>query len=145
MPCPFWFADFWFPGFFILHDFHRTVFFHNRVVFISNHFNDIRSNRVFRVDPLTRFRGRTFAGIGAPRSGNFIPTGVPRSEERIFHGPREHWVPGNRMISPPNRPRGMMSPPSPGSLTGPPAAHSGRMGAPPSHGGRSFTGHGHGR
>jgi hypothetical protein len=158
VPFPFWYADFWFPGFFVLHDFHKTVFIHNRVGFVSNHFNDIRFHRAFRIDPLTRFRGRTFAGIGASRSRNFMSTGVPRSEERIFHGPREHWVPGNRMISPPNRPRGMMRPPSAGSFNappsrpaGPPATSHGGMGVPhshegsPSHGGQGFQGRGRGR
>jgi hypothetical protein len=129
------------------------------VGFVSNHFNDVRFHRAFRVDPLTRFTGRTFAGIGAPRSGNFISTGVPRSEMRIFHGPREHWVPGNGMINPPNRPRGMIRPPSQGNLSGPPsrsersggppaaspAAPSGRIGAPTSGGGQSFPGRGRGK
>ena len=34
VPFPFWCADVWFPGFFILHDFHRTVFIGNRLVFV---------------------------------------------------------------------------------------------------------------
>ncbi len=155
VPFPFWYSSFWFPGFFVLHDFHKTVFIHNRVGFISNHFNDVNFHRVFRIDPLTRFSGRTFAGIGAPRSGNFMSTGVPRSEMRIFHGPREHWVPGSGMISPPNRPRGMIRPPSQGNLTGPPsrpgrpagpsATHSGGRGGPPSGGRQNFPGRDRGR
>jgi hypothetical protein len=145
VPFPFWCSSFWFPGFFVLHDFHKIVFIHNRVEFVSNHFNDVRFHRVFRIDPLTRFRGRTFAGIGAPRSGNFISTGVLRSEVRIFHGSREHWGPGSGMINPPNRPRGMMRPPSQNSFTGPPSSPTGRIGVPPSGGGQNFPGRGRGR
>jgi len=87
VPYPFWCYGFWFPGFFVLHDFHRVVNVHNRAVFVSNHFNDVNAHRVFRVDPVTRFNGRTFAGIGAPRTGGFVSTGVPRSDRRIFNAP----------------------------------------------------------
>jgi hypothetical protein len=88
VPYPFWWGGFWFGGFFILNDFHRHFRDHDRGIFISNHFNDVRSHRVFRVDPVNRFRGRTFAGIGAPRANNFISTGVKGSPERIFNRDR---------------------------------------------------------
>jgi hypothetical protein len=92
VPCPFWWVDFWFAGFFILHDFHRIEFVNHRTVFISNHFNDIREHRVFRVDAVSRFHGRTFAGIGASHRGSFISTGVPRSERTIFNGTRTRMM-----------------------------------------------------
>jgi len=90
VPCPFWWGDFWFGGFFILRDFHRVVTINNKVVFISNHFNDIQTHRVFRIDPVTRFKGRSFAGIGASRNRTFIDTGIAGSERNIFnsHGQR---------------------------------------------------------
>ena len=112
VPSPFWWYDFWFPGFFILNDFHRTVLINHRVVFVSNHFNDFRSHRVFRVDPGSRFRGRTFAGIGAGNRRGFIATGVRRSERTIFNGPRTRTVPGARMIGPATR-GGRMTGPAP--------------------------------
>ena len=59
VPYPFWCRGFWFPGFFVLHDFHRHFVVHNRVKFVSNHFNDVKSNRAFRVDPRMRFSGKT--------------------------------------------------------------------------------------
>ena len=99
VPYPFWCRGFWFPGFFVLHDFHRHFVVHNRVKFVSNHFNDIKTNRAFRVDPVVRFSGKTFAGIGAPRSKNFISTGVPRSDREVFNAPRARMAPG--MVSPP--------------------------------------------
>ncbi len=118
VPCPFWWSDFWFAGFFILHDFHRIEFVNHRAVFITNHFNDIRDHRVFRVDAISRFNGRSYAGIGAPHTGrtvagtgaphngrtvtgrgtpnsnrgNYISTGVPRSERTIFNGTRTRMM-----------------------------------------------------
>ena len=111
VPCPFWWFDFWFPGFFVLRDFHRVVFVNSRVVFVSNHFNDVRVHRVFRVDPVTRFSGRTFAGIGVANRRGFIPTGVSRSERTIFNGSRSRMVPSGRMMTPGGR---MMPAPSGG-------------------------------
>lgn len=98
VPSPFIYAGFWFGGFFILHDFHRNLVVHNRVVFVSNHFNEIRSHRVFRVDPMARFNGRTFRGIGAPRGHAFLSTGVPNSERRVFHAPHERPATGMRTV-----------------------------------------------
>jgi len=88
VPYPFWWSEFWFPGFFILRDFHRHVHVRNHFVIITNHFNDVRRNRVFRIDPGDRFRGRSYAGIGARPSRGFISTGVPRSSHTIFNAPR---------------------------------------------------------
>ena len=102
VPYPFWWYGFWFPGFFILNDFHRPIFIGNRWCFISNHFNDFRAHRVFRVDPVGRFRGRTFAGIGVTGRKGFIATGVPRSERRIFNAPRTR-VPEGKTFGQPSR------------------------------------------
>jgi hypothetical protein len=98
IPYPFWWAGFWFPGYFILHDFHRSFHAHNRVSFVSNHFNDSRSHRVHRVDPVARFNGRTFAGIGVSNRRGFISTGVPRSQRSIFNAPHSQAAPGMRPL-----------------------------------------------
>ncbi|MGZ6237383.1 MAG: hypothetical protein ACXWMJ_08715 [Syntrophales bacterium] len=122
IPYPFWCSGFWFPGFFVLHDFHRTIIVNNRVVFISNHFNDVRKHRVFRIDPVARFNGRTFAGIGVKSKKGFISTGVPRSETRIFHAPREQMPPGTRLVSPPPRSSAVMGAPTGGARPASPPA-----------------------
>jgi len=102
VPYPFWGWNFWFPGFFILGDFHRVVHFHNRVEIISNHFVDHRTNRIVRIDPLRRFNGRTFAGIGAPHDARrFISPGVRGGNTTIFRGSRERAMTGGRKTSPP--------------------------------------------
>jgi hypothetical protein len=121
VPYPFWCRGFWFPGFFVLHDFHRHFIVRNKVVFVSNHFNDVKTNRVYRVDPRMRFSGTTYAGIGAPRSKNFISTGAPRSDRDVFNAPRTRMTPG--MVSPPWGTPGTKTPPPwgvPGPKTGPP-------------------------
>lgn len=118
VPFPFWWSSFWFPGFFVLHDFHKTVIVNTRVVFVSNHFRDVRIHRVFRIDPAARFQGRTFGGIGAPRTRGTVSTGVPGSERRIFN----NGIP--RTLAP--------------GIAAPPRSPSGRTGSPPSsRGGRS--------
>lgn len=132
VPYPFWWFGFWFPGFFILNDFHRIVVVNNNVVFISNHFNDFRTHRVFRIDPVSRFRGRTFAGIGAPRTRGFINTGVPRSGRTIFNAPRTRSWPGTGMGRTSTRGRG--------SIGIPPPSGGRRMGAPPSTRGMEMKG-----
>ncbi len=134
VPCPFWCSGFWFPGFFVLHDFHRIHHFHNRVVVITNHFNDVKTPRVFRIDPVARFSGKTFAGIGVPSTRGFISTGVPRSERTIFNGPRALKATG-RTVSPPSAGRRAAPTIRGGGVHVPPAG-GGRMGAPPSGGGR---------
>lgn len=101
VPYPFWGWNFWFPGFYILTDFHRVVHIHGRVEVISNHFVDHRTNRVVRIDPLRRFNGRTFAGIGAPHDARrFISPGVRGENETIFRGARERAMTEGRRTYP---------------------------------------------
>ena len=63
VPYPFWYTGFWFPGFFILTDFHC----HHGHHFITNHFTDPKTHASVRVDPTTRATGaaaRTPGGTG---------------------------------------------------------------------------------
>jgi hypothetical protein len=141
VPYPFWWYDFWFPGFFILNDFDRVVHFHHRAEIISNHFNDFRHHRVFRVDPLDRFRGRTYAGIGAPRRGHFISPGVRNGATSIFNRNRMSPPSAGRTFRAPSGGRTFRAP-SGGRSFGSPSG--GRTFSAPS-GGRSFGGPSGGR
>ncbi len=73
VPYPFWWWDFWFPGFFVLvdfdghhhghhhdghHDGHRDG--HGDRDFVSNHFRDPATGRTSRIDPAHRAQGGTF-------------------------------------------------------------------------------------
>jgi hypothetical protein len=152
VPFPFWCSGFWFPGFFVLHDFHKTVIINRRPVFVSNHFRDVRAQRVFRIDPADRFRGKTFGGIGSSRMSGRISTGVPGSERRIFNNPPPRNIPrapagpprspGQRMVAPPSRssapvpapapvPRAARPMPPPGSGAGATPPRRGEMATPP--------------
>lgn len=64
MPYPFWWTDFWFPGFFILVDFnvrvHHHAHGHDHGELISNHFHDPRSGKTNRISPANRIHGGAF-------------------------------------------------------------------------------------
>jgi hypothetical protein len=71
VPYPFWCSGFFFSGFFVLHDFYRTVFFGHRTFVVTNHFFDRRTRRVAVIDPVRRMRGsRSWVASGiSPRRG----------------------------------------------------------------------------
>jgi len=100
VPYPFWWSGFSFGGYFILNDFHRHFRDHGHVRHVSNHFNDTNAHRVFRIDPIKRTSGRTFAGIGAPRSSKFISTGTKGAGRSIFNPGRSYAPPAPGKSSP---------------------------------------------
>jgi hypothetical protein len=94
IPYPFWCGTFWFPGFFILNDFHRTIFVGHRHFFISNHFHDRRVNKVFRIDPRARFNGRTFSGTGVSHHRGFVSPRDKGDGRTTFNSSRTRSAPG---------------------------------------------------
>lgn len=87
VPYPFWYSTYWFPGFFVLRDFHR----YNGHGFVSNHFRHPTSGNFARVNPVTRVNGGTFASASAARAGGVThttilrgntPSGVPAGVSR---------------------------------------------------------------
>ncbi len=86
VPYPFWCDGFWFGGFFILNDFDRPVFFghgHHRH-FVTNHFRNIATNQLARVNPVTRSVSTAFSGVGA-RTRNLAATaGVGTRHDNSF-------------------------------------------------------------
>ena len=68
VPYPFWWSNFWFPGFFVLTDFHIKVHRHDHgrehEGFVTNHFRDPKTGGMYRVDPANRFRHRNFPAGG---------------------------------------------------------------------------------
>jgi hypothetical protein len=75
VPYPFWWSDFWFPGFFVLVDFDIRVHGHDHRYdherghgeFISNHFRDPNTGRMLRIDPASRSHGGIFEDTGGTR------------------------------------------------------------------------------
>ena len=74
VPYPFWYTGFWFPGFFVLRDFHRGFFFHGHERFISNHFWDSRTGGFGRIDPAGRHMGNATASMPRAASGFSSPS-----------------------------------------------------------------------
>jgi len=139
IPYPFWWWDFWFPGYFILVDFHRVVHVHHRVEIISNHFVDRRANRVFRIDPVKRFNGRTYGGIAVPqKSKPFIITGTRGGSNTVFRGFRERELTGRDRTFTPSPATGRQGGPTSGmgreGKTFTPAPGGGREGGFPAGG-----------
>jgi hypothetical protein len=98
VPSPFWCSGFFFPGFYVLHDFHKVFVVNRRAIVITNHFRDHRNRRVFRIDPLRRHAGEHHEGIRgtSPRSRFDSPEGkngassiFDRSRARATHGNTE--------------------------------------------------------
>jgi len=106
VPFPFWCAGFQFSGFFILNDFHRTVFIDNRVVFVSNHFNDVRLHRVFRIDPVARLNGSTIANTRVTQTRRAIMNMSPSRNDGFVGAPRRE----RSIISPVTRSEGIGTP-----------------------------------
>jgi len=57
----------------------RHLMAYNRVKFVSNHFNDVRTNRVFRVDPVVRCNVRTLADTGGARARMTLVIASPKT------------------------------------------------------------------
>ncbi len=73
VPYPFWCSGFFFSGFFILHDFHRHVFFHKKPFVVTNHV--VAHHKGFFVDPVNR---------------NLRPSRIPdrNPSAQVFNTPR---------------------------------------------------------
>jgi hypothetical protein len=91
VPYPFRWHTFYFPGFFVLHDFHRVVFVNKHVTkVVSNHAYDPAARRAVAVDPVTRTgrRGVDVRGTGST-SGGFISEDARRGAAAIVERSRE--------------------------------------------------------
>lgn len=91
VPYPFWWLNFWFPGFFVLQDFDIVVPGHGHHhggiygAFITNHFRDSGTGRISRIDPAHRINGGTLASI---RGTGWSSTSARRSAQAILNGNR---------------------------------------------------------
>jgi len=97
VPYPFWCNGFWFPGYFILHDFHRP--FGHRHVFVSNHFRDIGGGRYARIDPVARLNGRPALTTGGTGRRGLGVSGAGRGFGGGTGSPPQ-LVPNSRLIAP---------------------------------------------
>lgn len=89
VPYPFWCSGFIFPGFFVLHDFHRVIFVgHHRFV-VTNHFINPKTHTVTTVDPMKRFSGTTSKTFtDTSHKGGFNSTEGKKGAASIFERSR---------------------------------------------------------
>ncbi len=84
VPYPFWWWNFWYPGFYVLVDFdivvHDHGHHHGHRECVSNHFRDTRTGRTFRVDPTNRAR----SGIFTDRGARVLSRSARRSAQSIL-------------------------------------------------------------
>jgi hypothetical protein len=94
VPYPFWGWNAWYPGFFVLADFHRFIYVDKRVCVVSNHFFDKREHRHSRIDARERFRESREKRFGDYRDHRrhsvdkrvVGPSEVRKDVERAFRG-----------------------------------------------------------
>ena len=98
IPSPFWYSGFYFPGFYVLHDFHRGFFFHNRRCVVTNHITDHRTGRVFALDPARRHAGGAPGGSPARQVRTFSSPEARNGARSILERSRERA--GSRSTSP---------------------------------------------
>jgi hypothetical protein len=91
VPYPFWCSGFYFSGFFILHDFHRHVFFHKRPFVVTNHV--VTHHKGFFVDPVNR-------NLRPSRIPDRIPSAQVFNTSRVQSGARTTVGPGQKRTGP---------------------------------------------
>ena len=103
IPSPFWCSGFYFPGFFILHDFHRGFHRNGHAYAITNHMRDPGTGRVFAVDPARRHGPRDFGGRNATPMRGFNSTEARNGARSIFERSHGRLGSGNTSIAVPGR------------------------------------------
>ncbi len=89
VPYPFFFDAFFFPGFFILHDFHKVIIINNKVVVVTNHFIDPKTKTVAVIDPVKRGTGKGFLTTSNKSRVGFASAEARKSAASIFERSRQ--------------------------------------------------------
>jgi hypothetical protein len=109
---PFWCSGFWFPGFFVLHDFDTIIIVNRRVHRFTNHFFHPRWRRTVTIDPARRSTERPFrAASDHPRTRGYSSAEARTGASSIFERSRERARSGSSATVRPGRgPNGGSSP-----------------------------------
>jgi len=90
VPYPFFCDTFFFPGFFILHDFHKVIVINKKVVVVTNHVINPKTKRIALIDPVKRRTGRDFlTALNRPRMQGFAAGDARKSAASILDRSRE--------------------------------------------------------
>jgi hypothetical protein len=103
IPSPFWYSGFYFPGFFILHDFHRHIHGHGHHHIVTNHRRDHRTGGIYAVDHARRHSPRDFGDRDAPRMKGFNSREARNGARSILERSHGRLGSGNTSVSGPGR------------------------------------------
>jgi hypothetical protein len=95
IPSPFWYTGFYFPGFYVLQDFHRVIFINTHLCVITNHIRDHRTGRIFTLDPARRHDRRIWGGEDTPHRRGFYSREARNGARSIFERSRERGSSGH--------------------------------------------------
>ncbi len=99
VPGPFWCSGFYFPGFFILHDFHRGIHRNGHAYVVTNHWRDPGTGRISAVDPARRYASRNLGGRDTRPTRGFNATEVRSGARSIVERSRGRLNSGNMSMS----------------------------------------------
>jgi len=109
VPYPFWWWDYWFPGYYVLVDFHKVIVVHKHREVITNHVYDHGRKRFFSINPAARAHDGRFTGNDRPR---VINPGLKRTDKPWFsQGERRASTNINRPVLQPSG-KNRIGPPS---------------------------------
>ena len=103
VPSPFWCSGFLFPGFFILHDFHRVIHRHGHPCVITNHIRDHRTGRISAIHPARGHTGSIFGSGETPHGRGFNSAEARKGARSIFERSRGRIGSGNTSVPLPGR------------------------------------------
>ena len=103
VPGPFWCSGFYFPGFFILHDFHRGIHRNGHAYVVTNHWRDPGTGRTFAMDPAGRRASRNSGGWDATAMKGFNATEARNGARSIFERSQGRLGTGNTSMATPGR------------------------------------------
>jgi len=104
IPYPFRCSGFWFPGFFVLHDFDKIIVINHRHHRFTNHFFHPRWRRTVTIDPARRGTERPFrAASDHPRTRGYSSPEARTGASSIFERSRERTRTGGAAMVRPDR------------------------------------------
>jgi hypothetical protein len=83
VPYPFWYSGYWYSGYFILRDFHRRVYWNNRLYAVTNHVARGVGGRWGMVDPVHRTLGGSVMSNRVNSAQAFRSPGVQANARQI--------------------------------------------------------------
>ncbi len=132
IPGPFWCSGFYFPGFYVLHDFHRGIHRNGHDSVVTNHWRDPGTGRISAVDPARRYASANFGGRDPRSMRRFDAPEIRNGARSILDRSRGRSNSGGTSLSTPGRGPNQINPayPMPGNGDGRRQAYNRESGIP---------------